>query len=253
MSEQRRHLLSSIHLPEVLHVEDRELRLVRVLKWDFFAKTAEYRDEKGGACLKVQKPATFFGLPFRGIGDMMTRHEGDLLKHLADVPGIPRFMGRIGRYGCLHDWIEGVDLKHTDSWPADFFDRFAEMLTDVHARGVALVDLNKRENIIVGADGSPGFVDFQLAFHHPGGVIGPPDLRRSWLHLLQREDWYHFYKHKRRLAPDQMTDAEMLRSRRSGWINLHRKLSHPLRQLRRMILRKADPTFKPGQERSRYL
>ena len=251
--QRRRHLLSDITLPEVLHVEGRALRLVRVLKWDFFAKTAEYRDETGGACLKVQKPATVLGIPFRGLGHMMTRHEAEMLEVLGGIAGIPRLMGRLGRFGVVHEWIEGVDLKHADGWPAAFFDRLAAMLAAVHARGVALVDLNKRENIIVGTDGEPGFVDFQLAYPHPGGTEGPWDPRRAWLHLLQREDWYHFYKHKSRLAPEQMTDAEWPRARRSGWIALHRRVSRPLREFRRAILRAADPTFKPGQERSRYL
>jgi hypothetical protein len=248
----RRHLLADVRLPDVLCVEGRRLRLVRVLKWDFFAKTAEYRDRAGGACLKVQKPATVLGVPFRGFGVWMTRHEADLLRALAGVPGIPRYMGRWGRFGVLHEWIEGTDLKHAERIPDGFFDRFAAMLAAVHARGCALVDLNKGENIIVTADGGAGFVDFQLAFRHPGGTEGPPDPRRAWLHLLQREDWYHFLKHKSRHAGEQMTDAERRRARRSGWINLHRRIAQPLRRLRRSILRKADPTFRPGEERSRY-
>ena len=107
MGQKRRHLLSRIELPETLWVEGRRLRLVRVLKWDFFAKTAEYRDAAGGACLKVQKPARVLGIRFRGLGKILTDHEADLLTALAGIPGIPRYMGRWGRYGVLHEWIEG--------------------------------------------------------------------------------------------------------------------------------------------------
>ena len=53
------------------------------------------------------------------------------------------------------------------------------------------------------------------------------------------KDLYHLYKHKRRLAPNELTPEEEILSRnRSGVHLLHRKLTKPYRALRRGFLKK---------------
>jgi len=56
---------------------------------------------------------------------------------------------------------------------------------------------------------------------------------------MMGKDLYHLYKHKRRLAPDELTPEEDALSRkRSGVHLLHRKLTKPYRALRRGFLKK---------------
>jgi hypothetical protein len=103
----------------------------------------------------------------------------------------------------------------------------------MHRRGIAYVDLHKRENIIVGDDGRPYLVDFQISFDmtHP---------RLRWLPGVQFAfdqlcvgDLYHLEKHVRR------SDASALAYHPPeipAWLRLHRLIAVPFRQLRRRML-----------------
>ncbi len=82
--------------------------------------------------------------------------------------------------------------------------------------------------------GRPWLIDFQISFRlgRRGG-----DWPRAVLRLLQRQDWYHFFKHKRRTRPDLMTPAQIAGSyRRSGLLSAHRQASRPYFKLRRWVL-----------------
>jgi hypothetical protein len=102
---------------------------------------------------------------------------------------------------------------------------------------MAYVDANKPDNVIVGLDGRPVLVDFQISWA-PRPAWGPVEwVKRRLLAVLQREDLYHVRKLKRRYRPDQMTAEEADASRRrSRILNLHRLLAAPLRDLRRRFL-----------------
>lgn len=77
----------------------------------------------------------------------------------------------------------------------------------MHERGVAYVDLNKRENIIVRNDGAPALVDFQLHFAAPPWALRLPPVR--WLSReLQAGDLYHLHKHIAWHRPDLLSVSE---------------------------------------------
>lgn len=232
-------------LPPAIRCAGANYRFVRQFKHDFFAATGLYEradgptggpaDEKTArVVLKLQRCRPLFGLPLRWLGAWLTRHEATIYRELADVPGVPRFIGLLGPTGFVHEFVPGRPL-HRDTPVGDtFFDELADLLRTIHARGIAYVDLNKRQNILVGDDGRPCLIDFQISFRlgRRGG-----QMPRSLLGMLQRQDWYHFYKHKRRCRPDLMTQAEVERSYRpDGWINLHRRVSRPYFAVRRWTL-----------------
>ena len=120
-----------------------------------------------------------------------------------------------------------------------FFDELIELVRILHQRHIAYVDLNKRQNVLVGEDGKPYLIDFQISFWLP-----PVGWRRLWpvrwlLARFQQADYYHCLKHKRRLRPDLLTPAEAERvTHLSVWIRLHRWLSRPLTYLRRRTLKR---------------
>ena len=120
--------------------------------------------------------------------------------------------------------------------PAEFWAKLDAAIRAVHSRGVAYVDSNKAENVLIGEDGRPYLIDFQIAWHC--GQRTRHALGRWWLARLQREDLYHVLKHKRRFARHSMTSGELESvRRRSLLIRVHRAINHPYRMVRRPLLR----------------
>jgi len=96
--------------------------------------------------------------------------------------------------------------------------------------------LEQAENVLVGDDGFPYLIDFQIACRC--GPSADHALGRWWLARLQREDLYHALEHKRRFARESMTSYELTSVRqRSVLIRLHRLLNHPYRMVRRPLFR----------------
>jgi hypothetical protein len=208
---------------------------VRQFKHDFFAATGLYSNPAGRqVVLKIQRRRPFFGLPMGWLGGWLTRHEATIYRELADVPGVPNFVGFFGPTGFIHDYVPAHPLARGEKVSDTFFDDLAGLLVKVHSRGLACVDLNKRQNILVGDDGLPHLIDFQISFRL-GRRRG--QMPRAILAALQDHDWYHFFKHKRRCRPDLMTAEQIEDSyRRSGLLNLHRQMSWPYFKVRRWVL-----------------
>jgi hypothetical protein len=119
--------------------------------------------------------------------------------------------------------------------------RLRQLIEQVHARGVAYVDMNKKANIIVGPHGEPHLVDFQISFDLAGA--GDNFLTRWLLALLQREDLYHLGKHHARFRPDELTAEQLAAAeRRSLVIRSHRLLTRWYFGLRRRTWRRLRET-----------
>ena len=85
-------------------------------------------------------------------------------------------------------------------------------MAEIHAKGIAYVDLSKRDNVLVGEDGLPCLIDFQIAWFWPGsgwlGALVPGFLGRWLLARLQRGDRHHVLKHRSRVQPETLTEAQ---------------------------------------------
>ncbi len=233
--------------PETIELAGGTYRLDRVLKHDFFAFTARYEGERERVILKIGRKAGFFGLPLGWIGRLHAWHESAVFEALQDLETVPLFTGRYGRHGLTHLYIEGHDLKKGEQVPDDFFPRLRADLKEIHRRGMAYVDLEKCENVLVGDDGRPYLFDFQISWRTPGfgGERWPLSRIRS---ILQTGDLYHLAKLQRRTRPDQMSDTEITDSRRRPFfVRLHTLLTRPLTKLRRRVLNKIDPVKKRGE------
>ena len=230
-------------------------RFVKLYKHDFFAATGMYELEgsKGEVCaaggasatverggravLKMQRVQPLLGVPMKWLGACVARHEIAVYEALQGVPGVPKFLGRVGATGFLHEFVEGEDLRADAAVTAEFFGQLRSLLEAVHARHVAYVDTNKRENILLGADGRPWLIDFQISFFTRKGERDN-FLARAILRRLQRTDWYHFYKHKTRLLPGECTPEDFAAAQRRGLLHtLHRWLAQPVIRLRRRCWR----------------
>jgi hypothetical protein len=213
---------------------------VQTFKHDFFAATGLYRGPDGElAVLKLGRQTGLGSIPLAWIGTLLTRRELCFYQSLQSLPGVPRLLGAVGPSGLLHAFVPGHPLGREERVSDTFFDELAAQLRALHVRHMAYVDLNKRQNILMGDDGQPYLIDFQISLHLP--PVGWRRLRPvQWLLArFQHEDWYHFLKHKRRLRPDLLSAAERVQVERlSVWIRMHRAVARPLTYVRRATLRR---------------
>lgn len=238
--------------PQSIEVRGHSYQLDHIFKHDFFAFTARYRGSEGQVVLKIGRKASVFYFPLSWIGRLHSWHESAVFQDVDDIETVPAFMGRYGSYGLVHEFIEGHELARGEHVPDDFFDRLQEGLDEVHRRGMAYVDLEKPENVLVGSDGTPYLFDFQISYRWPFKYGGNWPPFRWILSRLQASDRYHLTKLRRRCRPDSMSAEEIKASkRRPVHIRMYGKLTRPITRLRRRILNRIDPVKKRGGERGR--
>jgi len=241
--------LGSTALPGYIEAAGACYRLAATFKHDFFAATGLYDIAHEAtashepmrlwhkAVLKVGRTADLFGMPMAAIGRWLAHREARAYATLHDVEGVPRFLGMWQDNGFVHEYVEGHPLRRHEIVNDEFFPRLAALLAAVHAHDMAYVDLEKRENILVGDDGKPYLIDFQISFMLPAGRWKRSRLARFLLRRLQESDRYHLLKHHRRHRPDQLTPEQLAASRRRPiYIDLHRYLFRPWTLLRRRTL-----------------
>jgi len=102
--------LGNEDLPDRIDLPEGSYRLDHVFKHDFFAATARYVGTAGQVVVKIGRQAGFCGLPLDWMGRWHANHESGALLDLADVPAVPRFVGRVGAYGFAHEYVAGHPL-----------------------------------------------------------------------------------------------------------------------------------------------
>jgi predicted Ser/Thr protein kinase len=221
-------------LPEVIFCCQQTWQLELVFKHDFFACTGLYvsRDSNQRCVLKVSRLESFLAIPGAWIGRFLRNRELNILKQLDGIDQVPKFLSTYGRNGLVYEYIEGESLDERPTLADNYFLLLNQLLEKIHARNICYLDMNKRGNILIGKDGRPYLIDFQISLFLPGRIFS--GIRK----LLQNEDFYHLLKHKRRLRPDLMRQAEWKIARRTSLlIKLHRSVGNPFRWVRRGILR----------------
>jgi hypothetical protein len=199
-----------------------EPQVVRVLKQDLLGRVELVR---AGPSLCVRRDVRRGGFPpARWIACALLARERAALRALAGLEGVARLCadGNAGRGTLLRSWIPGSPLSEARELPRDYFERLEELVRALHARGVCHNDLHKEGNVLVGDDGYPALVDFQLASVHPR--------RTRTFEVRAEEDLRHVWKHRsvylRALGePDPLADAPL---RRSWLAATWRRLGKPL-------------------------
>jgi hypothetical protein len=234
--------------PPSIELQGEAFELERVFKHDFFAYTALYRGSERRIVLKVGRKASLFGLPLGWIGRLHAWHESAVFQEVHDLQIVPRYTGRWGKHGLTHEYIEGHPLEKGERVADDFFPRLAEGLVEIHRRGLAYVDLEKCENVLVGVDGRPYLFDFQISWRWPFAFLrGSSPV--TWIaRRFQAGDRYHLTKLQLRTRPDLFTPEELARAKRKPFlVRVHGGLTRPLTLLRRFVLSRVDPTRKRGE------
>ncbi|MBB6441401.1 hypothetical protein [Phycisphaera mikurensis] len=231
-------------------IAGRAYRLVELLKADAFALTARYRPADGGGDAVVKRCRTqpALGVPFRWLGRRLADRERFFHRRLADLPEVPVDLGEVviddrpEPNAFARAWVVGEPLQR-DARPGDgFFEAAEALVAAVHARGVALVDLDKADNFIVDPRGRPHLLDFQLALAADRRGFLPAWLAVRGLATQQRCDRYHLLKHRIRQRPDTVcagdaaAAASELDALRPPWIRFWRRIWRPVILTRRRLL-----------------
>jgi RIO-like serine/threonine protein kinase len=164
-----------------------------VLKSDVFGRIERVESRSG---TRVNRVACGSRVPFsRFLARRLMERERAALERLADLDGVPRILATDGCAGVLvRSYVEGAPLSQARELPENFFDELDVLVEAVHARGVCHNDLHKEQNVLVGADGRPWLLDFQLASCHARET-------RTFA-ARAREDLRHVEKHRRRYTRD---------------------------------------------------
>ncbi len=189
---------------------DLKSHAIPVRKGNLFGKPDLSRVEQEGRILLVKdvKEKPFF---FRWtLGLWLIQKEWKIYSRLAGIRGIPRPAQRIDRFAFAVEWVDGKPIDRGDPLPPVFFSDLERILTDLHSRGVAHLDIRHKGNILVSAGGEPYLIDFNSSFSF--GEKGW--LRRYFFPFLRWVDYGGFLKLKQRVSPDRMTPQEITFLRR---------------------------------------
>ena len=129
----------------------------------------------------------------RAVARVLLARERRALGALDGLAGVARVLDDGNDDGneagvLLRGFVPGVPLCLATTLPRDFFERLEELARALHAHGVCHNDLHKEANVLVGDDGYPALVDFQLASVHRR--------RGRAFDVRAREDLRHVWKHR---------------------------------------------------------
>ena len=163
------------------------------------------------------------------------RHEYRAYTRLEGVRGVPRCHGFAGGRFLVLDYVEGPNARDAQLHDrAAFYDRALQVIQAIHARGVAHVDLKRRDNILVAPGEEPVLLDFGLAvLREPGSH----PLNHYLFDLACRFDLNAWIKHKYRHRHDEIATGPDARYYRpmlfeSLWRRTRKALRAPWRALR---------------------
>ncbi len=229
--------------PQAIELGGETYRHVETLKHDSWAATAIYRSATRTAKCKFNRTQAISVLPMGWLGRLLAARERWFMDRLAGIEGTPVPLGDVlvaGRSlptAVAHQWIDGHALaegEQVDDW---FFPRLEAILAEAHCRGVAHVDLHKRENILVDDAGRPHLIDYQISFGLSPTSRVAAIVLGGVLRLLQRCDSYHLLKHRVKHRPDQVgLSLDDMQRMRPWWIRAHRCVAIPFRACRRRLL-----------------
>jgi len=169
----------------------------QLLKKDLFG---EIRQSGTGDNCHIVRDAAAASSWIRWIARRLLRREANALAALGDLDGVPHLIN-IEQDRLTRSFLPGTPMHRARPRDPAYFTAAARLLRRLHRLGMVHNDLAKEPNLLVREDGTPAFVDFQLAWLAP---------RRSRLfRLLAYEDLRHLLKHKRSYCPQRLTRREL--------------------------------------------
>lgn len=180
----------------------------KLLKRDTFGCVLLVHGDPDGA--RIRRDLTTARPWARWLARLLARREARALARLRGVPGTPALL-RTASWGLERTWLPGRPMHVARPRDARYYREAFRLLRRLHRAGIAHNDLAKEPNWLVGDDGLPAIVDFQLA--------SVSRRRGPLFRLLAREDLRHFLKHKRTYRAEALTARERRILDQPAWIS----------------------------------
>lgn len=168
----------------------------RLLKKDQFGEIWLLTENGENAVLRDTRSAVWW---VAWLARVLLRREARALAALRSLDGTPRLI-KNDKYTLARSYMPGVPMFEGRPRDSGYFRAMARLSRSMHRLGVVHNDLAKEPNLLVRDDGSPAFVDFQLAW--------TTKRRGRLFRAAAREDIRHLLKHKRTYRPDLLTARE---------------------------------------------
>jgi serine/threonine protein kinase len=124
----------------------------------------------------------------------MLRHEYEVYKKLGDFAGAPTCYGLIDDQYLVLEYVEGRTIrKKRPLDEEEFHARLFDYIKAMHAKGVAHMDLKRKDNLLVKADETPCLLDFGAAVINKQGFH---PLNHYHYQLAKQFDFNAWIKHK---------------------------------------------------------
>ncbi len=167
-----------------------------VLKRDLFGEVRRLDGDAGTCIVRDSRGAPVW---IRWLARRLLANEAQALAAADGIDGVPELY-RHHRDVLERSHIDGLPMQDARPYNRPYFRDAFRLLCRLHRAGIVHNDLAKEPNLLVRPDGSPAFIDFQLA--------GVSRKRGRLFRLLAREDLRHLLKHKRTYCRDALTARE---------------------------------------------
>ena len=168
----------------------------KTLKRDLFGDVVLKTNDSGAVIIRSTASARWW---VRWLAKYLLRREAKALAALDGIDGVPRLL-HIDRDKLVRSYIVGKPMHRAKPGDIDWFIAASRLLRRIHCAGVCHNDLAKEPNLLVRDNGTPGIIDFQLAWHSRG--------RDRLFRIAAHEDIRHLLKHKRTYRADRLTQRE---------------------------------------------
>jgi hypothetical protein len=152
----------------------------------------------------------------RWFGRRQSKREQRALGRLQRIAGIPGVLGEVRPCGLLLEPMQGFAItrfrRRRPEEIAPMLESLDRLVAAMHARGVAHLDLRKRDNILVTEAGEPSIIDFNASIAFEPGSL----LARLFFPLLRGVDRGALLKWRNFLLPDRLSEKDRRRVRRQN-------------------------------------
>ncbi len=142
----------------------------------------------------------------RYLHTRMLRHENRVYQRLGKLDFLPPHYGLIANRYLAIGYVPSQTMRQCrPPGNSDFYDRLFQAIAQMHQRGIAHMDLKRKENLLVDDNQHPVIIDFGAAVIHKPGLH---PLNHFWYGIARRFDYNAWIKHKYMGRLDQISEQD---------------------------------------------